>query len=87
MGCQKSIDLQSNQVVNKMNAKVESNSQVTFYTICNAAYFPGLVGPIDSLRLLGHHNSIVVLDCGLTSKQRDILSSHYSIVVIENVKI
>jgi hypothetical protein len=49
---------------------------VTFYTIGNDAYFPGLVGLLNSLRLVGHQDPLVVADCGLTSKQRQLLKPH-----------
>jgi hypothetical protein len=50
--------------------------EVTFYTIGDARYFLGVVGLLNSLRLTGHEQKIVVLDCGLTPKQRDLLSPH-----------
>ena len=42
----------------------------TFYTIANARYFPGLVALLNSLRLTGHDQELVVLDEGLTPEQR-----------------
>ena len=48
---------------------------VTFFTVANAPYFPGLVGLINSLRLVGHNEPIVVADCGLSDEQRVILAS------------
>jgi hypothetical protein len=51
-------------------------SETTFFTISNAHYFLGLCGLIKSIRLTGHHNRLVVLDCGLTQSQRDVLNPH-----------
>jgi hypothetical protein len=62
----------------------ETSSEVTFYTICNAPYFLGLVGLINSLRLLGHTDPIVVLDCGLTPEQRRLLSPHCTLFKLPN---
>ena len=45
-------------------------SAATFYTIANARYFPGLVALLNSLRLTGHDQELVVLDEGLTADQR-----------------
>ncbi len=53
-----------------------NEQEVTFYTIGDARYFLGVVGLLNSLRLTGHEQKIVVLDCGLTPKQRDLLSPH-----------
>ena len=49
---------------------------VTFFTIANAPYFPGLVGLVNSLRLVGHGDAIVVADCGLDAAQRALLAPH-----------
>jgi hypothetical protein len=51
-------------------------SGITFFTICNDPFFPGLIGLINSLRLMGHRDPIVVADCGLTPGQRELLSPH-----------
>ncbi|MGV0027652.1 hypothetical protein [Phormidesmis priestleyi] len=54
--------------------------QVTFYTIANARYFIGLVALLNSLRLVGHSETLVVLDCGLTEDQQALLSPHCQLV-------
>jgi hypothetical protein len=59
-----------------------NNHDVKFYTLCSDNFFLGLVGLINSLRLTGHHNELVVLDCGLTQSQRDILRPHCSVVAL-----
>ena len=52
------------------------SSNITFFTICSEAYFPGLVGLVNSLRLMGYQDRIVVADCGLTPRQRALLAPY-----------
>jgi hypothetical protein len=52
------------------------DQSVTFYTVCDDKYFPGLVGLLNSLRLMGHDDPLVVGDCGLTAIQRKLLAPH-----------
>jgi hypothetical protein len=47
-----------------------------FYCVADAAYFPGLLAVVNSLRLAGHDDPVVVLDCGLEPAQRDRLAGH-----------
>jgi hypothetical protein len=54
--------------------------QVTFYTIGDAGYFPGVVGLLNSLRLTGQCGELVILDCGFTPRQRDLLQPHCTLV-------
>lgn len=51
-----------------------------FFTISDADYFPGTVALVNSLRLTGHEQGIVVLDRGLTQRQRDTLASCADVV-------
>jgi hypothetical protein len=44
-----------------------------FYCVADARYFLGAVGLVNSLRIQGHSEPIVLLDCGLTAAQRDLL--------------
>jgi hypothetical protein len=46
---------------------------LAFCTIADAAYFPGVVALVNSLRLQGHHEPLTILDLGLTAPQRDQL--------------
>jgi hypothetical protein len=55
---------------------MRETASITFFTIYNEAYFPGLVGLINLLRLVGHDSPIVVGDCGLTPEQRAVLADH-----------
>jgi hypothetical protein len=43
----------------------------TFYTVTDARFFPGTVALINSLRLVGHEEPVVLLDNGLTEEQRE----------------
>jgi hypothetical protein len=54
--------------------------RVTFYTIANARYFPGLAALLNTLRLNGHEEELVVLDEGLTPGQRQRLAPHATLV-------
>ena len=45
----------------------------TFYCVVSELYFLGAVGMINSLRLAGHDEQIVALDCGLTPPHRALL--------------
>ena len=56
------------------------STEATFYTIADAGYFPGLVALLNSLRLTGNKDELVVLDLGLSSGQRSALDGHVRIV-------
>jgi len=51
-----------------------------FYCVADARYFLGAVGTINSLRLHGHREDVVVCDCGLTPPQRELLAGEAEIV-------
>jgi hypothetical protein len=55
-------------------------TDVAFYTVANAPYFLGLAGLVNSLRLTGHTQPIVVLDAGLTPAQRAALADQCEFV-------
>jgi hypothetical protein len=55
-------------------------SQATFFTIGTSNYFPGVVALINSLRLLGHRDNVVVLDEGFTPCQQERLRSNCTLV-------
>jgi hypothetical protein len=46
----------------------------------SSIYFLGVVGMINSLRLLGHQEPIFLLDCGLSPRQRELLRPHVTLV-------
>ena len=49
---------------------LRADGMVRFFTISDAGFFPGTVALLNSLRLLGHTDELVVLDLGLTPEQR-----------------
>ena len=51
-----------------------------FYCMSSELYFLGAVGLVNSLRLVGHDEPIVLLDCGLTGEQRELLAAETTIV-------
>jgi hypothetical protein len=53
----------------------------SFYTLADASYFLGLAALVNSLRLLGHDEPIVVLDCGLTDRQRELVEPEATLVL------
>ena len=54
-------------------------TEATFYTIADAGFFPGLVALLNSLRLTGNAGELVVLDRGLTPRQRALLEEHVTL--------
>jgi hypothetical protein len=56
------------------------SSGATFYTVSDAAYFPGTVALLNSLRLTGNGEELIVLDNGLTGEQRRRLAGHATVV-------
>ncbi|NJP22329.1 MAG: hypothetical protein HC763_28650 [Hydrococcus sp. CRU_1_1] len=62
-----------------------SDRNVTFYTISDARYFPGVVALLNSLRLTGHQHRLVILDCGLTPNQRESLQTHCTLFEMPKV--
>lgn len=67
---------------------VFTDDDVTFFTIGDDAFFPGVVGLVNSLRLVGHTQRIVIADCGFTEVQRELLRPHATLVPLsrEDVK-
>ncbi len=55
-------------------------SDVAVYTIADRGFFPGVVALVNSLRLGGFDRPIVILDCGFTPAQREILERHCRLV-------
>jgi len=51
-----------------------------FYCVADASYFLGAVGLVNSLRVVGHAEPIMLLDCGLTGEQRALLEREVEIV-------
>lgn len=53
---------------------------IAFYCVTDARHFLGAVALLNSLRLVGHHEPLYVLDCGLTRAQRKLLTPHAELV-------
>lgn len=58
--------------------------RVTFYTVADAAFFPGVVALINSLRLVGHDDPVVVADLGLLPEQRVRLEAVADVVTLDH---
>lgn len=52
----------------------------TFYTITDARFAPATMAMINSLRVVGHAEPVVILDVGLRSDQRAVLEREASLV-------
>lgn len=57
-----------------------ANPRVAFYCVAESRYFLGVVGMLNSLRLVGHTEPVYVLDCGLTDFQRELLAPHATLI-------
>jgi hypothetical protein len=55
-------------------------ADVAFYAVTDSEHFVGLVALINSLRLVGHHERVVVTDLGMTPRQRSLLLSEAAVV-------
>jgi hypothetical protein len=53
---------------------------VAFYTVTDSKHFLGVVGLVNSLRLVGHDEPLFVTDAGLTSKQRSLLARAANVI-------
>ncbi len=49
------------------------------YTLADGEYFVGLAALLNSLRLTGHEQELVVLDCGLGDEHRRVLRDHVTL--------
>jgi hypothetical protein len=54
--------------------------RAAFYCVADERYFLGAVGLVNSLRLVGHREPILLLDCGLDDEQRDLLEPEVELV-------
>ncbi|MEI9941311.1 MAG: glycosyltransferase [Pseudomonadota bacterium] len=62
-----------------MLAAPVTDAPVTFFTVSDSRYFLGVTAMVNSLRICGHTEEIVVLDCGLTPDQRQLLRKECSV--------
>ena len=57
-----------------------SGTSAAFYCVADASFFIGAVGLVNSLRLQGHDEPIYLLDLGMTTEQRDLLTREVELV-------
>jgi hypothetical protein len=60
-------------------AETTRETEVTYYTVSDHRFFAGAVALLNSLRLTGNGGQLVVLDAGLTSRERGLLSGHATV--------
>src|SRR5947208_2110192 len=61
-------------------ASMTSARSLSIYAVVERRHFLGAVALINSLRLHGHGQPIVLLDCGLDDRQRELLSREATIL-------
>jgi hypothetical protein len=54
--------------------------ECAFYSVCDSHHFPGLVALLNSLRLVGHDEPVLVVDAGLTPDQRSLIANHVMLI-------
>lgn len=63
-----------------ISVKQPQRPGLAYYTVANAAHYPGLVALINSLTIVGEPAPIFVTDCGLTARQREGLARRVTFV-------
>jgi hypothetical protein len=53
---------------------------IAFFCISNHRHFLGAVALLNSLREVGHHEPFYLVDCGLTDRQRKLVSPHATLI-------
>jgi hypothetical protein len=61
-------------------APPRSHAELAYYTVADASFFPGVVALLNSLRLAGEMAPLFVVDCGLTTSQKERLSKHTTVI-------
>jgi hypothetical protein len=59
-----------------------TDPRAAFYCVSNSVFFLGAAALINSLRLVGHHDPVYLLDCGLTDDQRQALSAQATVIEV-----
>jgi hypothetical protein len=54
--------------------------KTSFYTVADSDFAIGAIALLNALRILGHSEEMVVLDCGLSDSQRSLLEPHATLV-------
>ncbi|MFI8528804.1 hypothetical protein ACIGMX_00940 [Streptomyces aquilus] len=63
-----------------MDVSIAPESDTAFYSVSDRRFFPGLVALLNSLRLVGHDEPLIVVDAGLTPGQRELLADHVELL-------
>jgi hypothetical protein len=53
---------------------------VAFFCVSNHRHFIGAIALLNSLREVGHHEAFYLVDCGLTDRQRELVSGHATLI-------
>jgi hypothetical protein len=53
---------------------------VAFFCVSNHLHFIGAVALLNSLREVGHNEQFYLVDCGLTDRQRELVSGHATLI-------
>jgi hypothetical protein len=56
------------------------NFACAFYCVSDHRHFPGAVALLNSLRLTGHDQPVLLVDAGLTDEQREMLADHVTLL-------
>lgn len=70
----------------RSSSELDPKEEVVFYAVTDDRFFIGAVGLINSLRLMGHEQRIVLLDCGLTEHQRNVLALECELIVLPDIQ-
>jgi hypothetical protein len=62
-----------------LETEATGETEVTYYTVSDHRFFAGAVALLNSLRLTGNRGPLVVLDAGLTPRDRVVLSAHATV--------
>jgi hypothetical protein len=58
----------------------DAGHNAAFFCVADERFFLGLVGLVNSLRVVGHREPIIVLDCGLDTAQRERLAAEATLL-------
>jgi hypothetical protein len=55
---------------------------IAFFCVSNERHFIGAVALLNSLREVGHDEPFYLVDCGLTHRQRELVSDHATLIPV-----
>lgn len=64
----------------KKNESQQSVPPAAFYSVADSKHFLGVIGLLNSVRVLGHNEPVFILDCGFTAEQRALIEPHAVVV-------